>query len=243
MTSATPQLVAARPSTLLEFGRAGEAVKSLLSGLAEFPDAPGLLDLLARAQLKLDPHAAVETAARLIAVEPDSHRGYLLASSAQMLLGRRRKAVRLAELAVTRAPHSGACHAQLAQSLAGHPLRYRRARSAARTGLKLAPTDPNVHIAAGVVAFGVGRSRQASRHYRAALELDPTHSVAQTNHAIVRQEHGNTAKALKELSNAIQLDPKNAQPRRAFDGLIYRTICDLLIVWIFVNMAVTVLRA
>ena len=243
MTSPTSQLVAARASTLLELDRFGEAAKTLRSGLAESPDEPALLDLLVRAQLKLDPRAAVETAARLIAVAPDSHRGYLLASTAQMLLGRRRKARSLAQLAVTRAPHSGACHAQLAQSMAGQPLRYRRARRAKRNAIKITPTEPKVNVAAGAVAFGIGRTRRASRHYRAALELDPTHSVAQTNHAIVRHEHGNTAKALKELSNALQLDPKNAQTRRAFDATIYRAICDLLIVWIFVNVAVTVIRA
>jgi tetratricopeptide (TPR) repeat protein len=237
------QLVAARASTLLELNRSDEAIKALLSGLAEFPDQPALLDVLARAQLKLDPHAAAETAGRLIAVAPDSHRGFLLGSHAHMRLHRRRMARRLAELAVERAPHSGVCHAQLAQSMAGQPLRYRRAKSAARTALELAPTDPDVHVAAGNVALGIGWTRRAGRHYRSALELDPTHSIAQTNRAIVRHEHGNTAKALKELSNALQVDPQNAQTRRAFDAAIYRAICDLLIVWIFVNCAVTVLRA
>ena len=241
MTTAIQDVVAARATTLLELGRAGEAVNALRSALAEYPDEPALLDLLARAQLKLDPYAATETAHRLIAAAPASHRGYLLAAIANILLGRPRQARQHAEQAVKQAPRNGLCHAQLAQSLAGQPLNYLRARRAARTALELAPNNPDAHVAAGNVALGIGRTSRAGRHYRDALEIDPTHSVAQTNYAIVRYENGNTAKALKELSNALRSDPKNAQTRRVFDALIYRAIIDLLFVWMFVNLAVIVL--
>lgn len=242
MTTATQEVVAARANTLLELGRAGEAVSALTSALAQYPDEPALLDLLARAQLKLDPHAAVETADRLIAAQPASHRGYLLAAIANIFLGRSRQARQHAERAVKLAPNNSLCHAQFAQSMAGQLRNYLRARRAAKTAIELAPNNPVAHVTAGNVALCIGRTSRARRHFRDALQIDPTNSVAQTNYALVRYEYGNTAKALKELSSALRSDPKNPQTRRVFDQVIYRAICDLLIVWFLVNFAVTLLR-
>lgn len=219
--------VAARAQALVEVRRNADAIAMLQRALAEQPQDAELLALLCQAQFDVDPQAAGTTARALIEADPADYRGYLFASYAASRLGRRKDAIRFAELAVEQGPQEHECHAQLAQALAGRFFKYKRGRASARRALELDPHSPRGHIAAGNVDFNAGDPYRARRHYRRALELEPHLNVAQTNIALTSQAKGDTGRALGILQNLLVLDPQDPQARRVLDRLIREVIIDL----------------
>jgi tetratricopeptide (TPR) repeat protein len=228
VTSEAVESAAARAAALIDLARHGEAVPLLQQALASRPHDAGLLDLLAHAQLHVDPRAAAEVASRLVEAAPQSHRGYLLGSFAAMELGRRRDAVALARQAIELAPYVAMNHAQLAQALAMKRLiRYRRAMRVARRAIELAPESPVGYIAAGNVELASGSGRRAQKWYRKALELQPTDRAARVNLAIADRRRGRLDDAYAGILTRLEHDPRDAFALRLLDSMIYRTLASL----------------
>lgn len=236
------ELVAARAQALVARNRHRQAAQLLERALGEEPHDEELLDLLAQAQLELDPPRAVDTAGRLVAAAPDSHRGHLLASFALDRLGDQRGAVASARKAVELAPWLPVTHTQLAQALVGRRRSYGEARRAAARALELAPDDAAVYVTAGNVELGRGRSRRARRLYRRALELDPMLSAAHVNVALTDNVHGNLGSAFGGLQSVLALDPADEAARRVLDNVVYTALVHLLWVALVVSWAVAILR-
>lgn len=228
----------ARARGLVDLGRAGEALPLLRDALAHAPHDPRLLDLLAQAEVAVDPAAGRATAAALAAATPESHRGYLLGSVAALGCDDQRDAERLARLAVARGPHVGMCHAVLAQALAGRR-RFRKARAAARRAIVLDPGSSTTHVVAGCVELAGRRKRKARRLFERALELDPADPDAQKNLAIANGALGEVTTAPEILQSLLALDPRDADARRLFDRVIGATIADLQ--WVVLGASVILL--
>jgi len=213
---------------LLDLGRAQAAIELVEHALAHEPDDPELLDVLACAQIEVDPRRAQVSAARLAGVDPGGHRGYLLGSIAVLQLGYVQEAIRLAQTAALNAPSHAPCHAHLAQALARDARQLDRGRASARTALELAPNSALSHVAAGNVELHAGRRPAARRHYRRALELDPTNTTAQMNLAVIGGVERDVGGTLQSLQALLALEPNEAGARDLFDHFFQNAVIDLL---------------
>jgi tetratricopeptide (TPR) repeat protein len=241
VTAEPADTAAARAAALIDLDRHAEAVPLLEQALASRPHDEELLDLLAQAQLPEAPDSAAETAKQLVAVAPQSHRGYLLASIAAMKLGRRQEAVARARTAVELAPEEAMTHAQLAQAMAtGRLLRRRKAMRAAERAMELAPESHVPYVAAGNVELASGSARRAGKWYRKALELEPASGVARTNLAITDRRRGRLNAAYAGILERLEADPQDEFALRLLEGTLYRTLAHLQ--WIVLVLLFVVLE-
>lgn len=216
-----------RASALTEIGRAAEAIAILQTELAGNPDDPDLLDALAVAQLDVSAPDALETAGKLIALDPDGYRGHYLAALACMNLNRVKEAVAHAEAAVTAVPYLADAQAAYAESVSRQPGKRDQALEAAHRAIGLAPGDPVGYVAAGNVELHYGNWRRAEKRYLAALEIDPTDHAASLNLALVRDARGSVAPAFADARNLLSLDPQDDGARGVLDEIAYTTLVHL----------------
>jgi tetratricopeptide (TPR) repeat protein len=232
----TVTAAAARAEALLEVDRHAEAVPLLERALAAAPDDEWLLDLLAQAQLVVDPQAALETAGRLAQVDPQSHRGPLLTALAYGRLGDQWRRVESARRAVVQAPWHPAVQAYYAQSLVGRRGNaLKEARAAAATAIELAPEDSIGYVTAGNVELGRGRVKEAEAYYRRALEVDPTSADAQAKVALIHGVQGRLNHAYGDVESLLRVDPRDPVARVVLDETIYATLVHLQ--WIVIAVA------
>ena len=225
--SGAVEFPAVRAQTLIELDRHDEAVPLLLQALASDPDDTWLLDLLAQAQLQVDPAAALATSRKLIALEPDDHRGHLLAALAARKSAGARDAERHARQAVELAPHSPNAHVVLAQTLVDRKRKLREAMRHAKEAVELAPHDAMGYLTAGNVELRRGHGRQADVWYRRALDLDPTDQTAAANLALTHSVRGRPAEALAEASALLRVDPQDEWARHVLHDAVYTTLVHL----------------
>jgi tetratricopeptide (TPR) repeat protein len=227
---------------LIELDRHAEAMPLVERALADSPEDEELLDLLAQAQLEVDPGAAATTAARLAGIAPDSYRGYLIGSLAASQLGRGRDAIGLARRSVELAPWDARARSQLAQSLVGRRFKYREALREAEEAVALAPEDTGGYVTAGNVELGRGRLRRAKRWYEQALEVDPADGIAQHNVALTSKVQGRMGASLGEVTALLAVDPRDERGRTLLDEVVYTTLVHLQWVVVVLAFAVGLLR-
>jgi hypothetical protein len=212
----------ARARSLVELRRWPEARDVIAGLLAEDPDRPSLHGLMCQAQLGLKQHMqAVESAKRLVALQPDGEWGHRLLSIA-LLDSRHRSAaaVQAAQEAVRLAPHKWETHQTLAQALMGTTFGgTTRARPAAERAVELAPHEPLAHFTLGLVAQRLGDLDAARGSYREALRLDPQNASALNNLAVIESKH-RFGRQLRGYAAALRADP---QGEVAKDNLVVVT--------------------
>jgi tetratricopeptide (TPR) repeat protein len=226
-----------RASALVEAGRNADAVALLKSELAGSPDDPELLDELAVAQLDLSSVDALETARKLIAVDPNGHRGHVIASIACNSLDEVSGAISHAEAAIAAAPYLPIGHALYATALSRKKGRRNAALKAAERAIELAPDDPVGYRAAGSVELHYGNWRRAQKRLETSLELDPMDRAAAMNLAVAREAGGNLSHAFADTRNLLSLDPRDADARDVLDGIAYTTLVHvawvlLVLLWV-----------
>jgi len=182
---------ALRAQALLDAGRPAAARDAAARLLAAHPDDSGVLVLLGRAELGLGRYAsAAALGERAAAAGPegaegsDGEAGLLLAACAWTAAGRRPEAVAAAVRATRCAPGSWRAWAQLAVSGAAGGRAGAGARAAARRAVRLAPQEPEAHLALAVALRPTvpWRARPA---LAAALRLDPQHPIAHVDLGLV----------------------------------------------------------
>jgi tetratricopeptide (TPR) repeat protein len=163
-----------RARALLDLERNQEAAETARQALAEEPDDPEILMLLALAEWKLDNHAEAERAV-LAALELTPDEPALLCVYAHVVAsaGQLDKAERLAERAASVDPEN----AYVARTRA--EIAYLQGRDAdvqrhGHDALALEADDPQTHAILGATDAERGRARLAERHLRTSAELDPS---------------------------------------------------------------------
>lgn len=235
--------LADRAEALLDAGRAEDAAQLAAQGLAVEPEDEELLEILARARLDGDPAAALAAATRLAAVAPENPNGSLVAAYAQLRLGKRRAAERLAEQAVELAPWEAGAHAALAQARAGRRRSYRSAQAAAQHAVELAPDHAVGYVAAGNVELGRAKWAAAEEWYRRALEVDPANATAQGNLSIATRHGGNLGGAFANAQSVLRFDPADAHARAQLDETVFTTLSHLQMIVFAIALVVFVIRA
>ena len=217
----------ARASALVDVGRSSEAIGLLQTELAGSPDDPELLDTLAVAQLDVSATDALATSRRLIAVDPQGHRGHVVAAIACSSLDDVTGAISHAEAAVAAAPYLPLGHALYASALSRRKGKRKAALEAAERAIELAPDDPVGYRAAGAVELHNGNWRRAEKRFKIALVLDPTDRIAAMNLAVAREARGSLGHAFAETGNLLSLDPRDDHARDVLDDIVYTTLVHL----------------
>jgi Flp pilus assembly protein TadD len=168
--------------SLVALGRYAEAASMLSTQLAADPDNAVLVALLARCQIGTgDYPAALATANRYVAMQPEDEWGHRLASVALDRMGNSEEALLAAQQAVRLAPLEWRTHVQLAMAAVDARGRLVEARDAAARAVTLAPNEPGAHFAVGVVAQARHEDDIARAAYERTLALNPQHAQAHNN--------------------------------------------------------------
>lgn len=219
---------------LLQLGRAAEALARLSLLAARDPQNADVHGLLAQALLAVDqPEPAAEAARRAAALAPHAAWPHRLASLSYDRLGKQRLALAEGRHAVQLGPHEWAAFACLATAAKRRRSTRREAQAAAAEALRLAPTEPEAHRVAGMVAMAAGRRTEASAHFARALSIDPQN--ASTLNEVGRlklagrlpKSGTQLAGAANSFAQAVQTDPAAMTSRHNLDVVIRSFLAKL----------------
>lgn len=211
-----------RVQSLVELGRYAEARDAVRSLLAEQPDDPVLLGLLAQALLGLDDdRGALEVGNRLVGVAPEEEYGHRICSIALLALKIPQGAVAAAAEAVRLAPLSHRTHVQYAMAALGIPSLLQDARAAAFRAAELGPHDADAHFVIGLVHEALHQPDTARQAYRRALALEPGHTAAQNNLTLLDSRF-RLRSAARGFATALSHDPQASYVHQNLDLLAYR---------------------
>jgi tetratricopeptide (TPR) repeat protein len=231
-----------RARALLDLGRTDEARAMLARILAVEPSDVEALVVLSLAQAD-EPRASLETARRVLSLDPENLQGLLLCADACLELNRVNEAVEYARAAVEEAPWLAAAHASLAQSLGRRRGRQDEAVQAARRAIELDPEEPIGYIAAGNIEMARAEWKEAERWYRKALEVDPSDRTAQVNLVTAQESSGRISPAFSEAAALLRLDPRDQYALSVLHETVYTTLVHLLWVATLLLFVVAVVRA
>jgi tetratricopeptide (TPR) repeat protein len=220
--------IVARAEALVDAGRPQQAIELLSKELGTAPDDALMLRSLARAQLLVDPGAALGSAQRLIALAPEDEDGYYFAALAHDELGNRQAAVESARAAMALAPDDPHVLMAFAITRSRRPRGHRESMRAANRAIEVAPESSAGYVAAGAVELHAGHWRRSAKWFERALEIDPHDAMAQINLAIAKQGAGNVAAALGGVDGMLRFDPSDRDAREVLDDVVYTTLVHLL---------------
>jgi Flp pilus assembly protein TadD len=206
-----------RVRTLLNLGRAAEAMEACRRLLAADPDNPELLIVASIAAMRVKRnHEAVTYGRRAVALAPHADSAHGALASALLADGWEQDATSAAYTAVRLGPQNWVNHLRLAQCLLAVPGEREGAWQAASRAVELAPHEPETHLMIAEVAFTGGPSTPAEidlaeRAILEALRLDPTNAAAQNDLArvqLARSGVGGASAVLAGFSGAAVADPR-----------------------------------
>ena len=205
----------ARARMLLELDRDAEARTLLTALVAQDPDDPHLLCLLAQSCLGVGDAAAALTAAqRAVQLAPDDEWPYRLLSIA---LARRRAmqpAREAAATAVRLAPDEWQVHVNRAHVDALTCRVDQSTHEAAWRAVLLAPHEAETHAALGSVLLELRRMPEAEQALREALRLNPQHYSALNDLARIDLRRHRLGRAARGFADAAALSPDDQAAAR-----------------------------
>jgi cytochrome c-type biogenesis protein CcmH/NrfG len=179
----------ARAAALFERLEPAQAAEQLADVLAADPESVEGWVLMARARLALDDvTAALDAAAKAIALTSEDPRPLAMASRALTLLGRHEEAITMAYRAVIAEPTNALWHDRVAWSLLAADRQIADAEQAARTAIGLNPHEAHHYFTHGVTLDALGHADQARQAFMISLRLEPENPVAGRRLAILNGE-------------------------------------------------------
>jgi tetratricopeptide (TPR) repeat protein len=227
--------VVKRAEALMEIDRDREAAALLRQALASHPEDPQLLDTLGTALLDVDDRQALEVAERLIRVDPEGHRGHVIAATACDSLGRKDEAEAHARRSIEAAPWLWVPHAVLAEVLSGRRGRRDEANDAIRHALELQPENATLYLVRGNIDLAYGDWARAKMWYEKALQIDPTLTAAQRALVVAHDGQDMLNAAVVSADQLLRLDPQDTQARRVLTEVVYTTLMHVQ--WVLLALA------
>jgi tetratricopeptide (TPR) repeat protein len=231
-----------RAELLDDVGRKDEAIALLLPLLASEPENVDALVALTSVYLDTDLKAALETAQRAMALDPDDVRPILHAAGAALDLNRVPEGVMYARRAVEEAPWLAAAHALLAFGLCRRKKTRGEARQAAQRAIELEPNLAVGYNAAGTVELAAGEWKAAADWYRKALEVEPHDTTAQANLVTAQEADGRLAPAFADAHALLTVDPRDEHGLEVLKETVYTTLVHMLWIAAVVFFAIAALR-
>lgn len=175
-----------RIESLIDLGRCDEARDRVWKALADDPSDLGLVQLDAVASLGLgEATHAVAASRRAVAIAPSDPVGHRLLAASLVELGVAYEAAEPARRAVALEPTDPANLVTLVAVAAAFTKIADEGHRAGEAALRLAPHDPDVHFAIGLLAHHTRRRTEAREAYERTLTLDPLHLGARNNLALL----------------------------------------------------------
>jgi tetratricopeptide (TPR) repeat protein len=206
-----------RARALLSVGRAEQAQGELARLLARAPDSVEGLCLLARCHEATDRYREMLAASeRAAAAAPDAEWPHRLRSIALRKLDRVPASVAAARRSVQLAPHIWQAHVNLVEALLadGSVEALRDAYRSVLQARRLAPEEPEVHVAGGRFYHAISDPAAARRCYQRTLALDPGNGTARNNLAVVELRQGRPTRAGERLQDVLAERPTEALYQR-----------------------------
>lgn len=197
--------------TLIDAGRADDAVVLLHRFLAAEPTDVAALALLALAHLRAHRWSDALTAAdRAIGLSPGYPQAWQRRAIALVELDRTADAEAAASEYLRLAPDDWHAHYTMARVLRTRRGRRQAALRHAQRAVELAPNDADAHNLLGVVYRTLEDKDGAGAAYRAALAIDPTHALARSNLALLTLGRAGHEQIMAGLREAAAIDPQQA---------------------------------
>jgi Flp pilus assembly protein TadD len=197
--------------TLIDAGRADDAVVLLHRFLADEPTDVTALALLSLAHLRAHRWTDALTAADLaIGLQPDYPQAWQRRAIALIELDRTADAEAAAGEYLRLAADDWHAHYTLARVLRVQRGKRHAALRHAQRAVELAPGDADAHNLLGVVHRTLEDKVSAGHAYRAALAIDPTHALARSNLALLSLGQADHEHVMAGLREAASIDPQQA---------------------------------
>lgn len=197
--------------TLIDAGRADDAVVLLHRFLADQPTDVTALALLSLAHLRAHRWTDALGAADLaIGLAPDYQQAWQRRAIALIELDRTADAEAAAGEYLRLGPDDWHAHYTMARVLRVQRGKRQAALRHARRAVELAPGDADAHNLLGVVHRTLEDKVSAGHAYRAALAIDPTHALARSNLALLTLGQVNHEHVMAGLREAAAIDPQQA---------------------------------
>ncbi len=182
--------------------------------LAEVPEHPGVISLLALTLSALDRHdEAVSTAQNAVGLAPDEpYVHYCLA-----IVHLNRKKIQLAQHAIREAVQLDPENAEYRSLMASaHMARreYREALQAAEGGLELDPEHEQCTNLKAMALTQLGRKDEATRVIQGALQRDPDNSWTHSNQGWSHLHQNQPHKAAEHFREALRINPNNEHAKQ-----------------------------
>jgi tetratricopeptide (TPR) repeat protein len=209
-----------RAALLLEAGRPEAAADVLASSLGQTPDDPRALRLMSTACLALDRlPEAWHAAERSVVTEPGSAASHLAMSAVLLRYRKFHEALAAATEATRLEPEWPWAWVRLAETAAGSEI----GRRAGEQAVRLAPDDPDAHLALGSAVL-VTDPTLAADCFERALALDPSSARARNNLALVRHRGGRVLDGIDGYVGAVRADMSLAVARENVELAIGQVI-------------------
>ncbi len=205
-----------RALLLFETNRPAEAEKMLMEGLAQDPEQPLTLTLLAICRLRLNKDAAaLEASQQALMLAPDHT--FVLTTHGRTLAANRKNAdARRALMSALEVdPTYAEAYSVLAQ-IEYSEQRWEMTLHNAESGLEHDPSDQTLINLRAMALVKLNRSEEAAQTMDYALYNDPEDSFSHGNKGWVHVERGQYDEAVASFREALRLDPNNEYAR---DGL------------------------
>ncbi|MFI8965998.1 tetratricopeptide repeat protein [Streptomyces sp. NPDC053493] len=217
---------------LFDLGRFEQAAELAARHLADEPDDPAALVLLARCRHRLgDEQQALTTVEQALRAQPDFVAAWLMLTHILLATRQYDRAEETARHAVALAPRHWATHYTLGTVLDRSVRAERRhaAYEAARTAVALAPEESDTHFLVGLTAHRLGHHQVAERAYETALRLDPQSSEAHNNLSLLHlrrrwRRPGSWTKAAQGFVRSAALDLNDRQARYNLETMAWGTV-------------------
>jgi tetratricopeptide (TPR) repeat protein len=209
-----------RALVLLETKRFADAEQHLKSSLAQNPEDPRSLALLALCQLQLDKKTEALTAAQqAVGLAPDDPFVRTTLGRALLYNNQPEAARQALKSALETDPTHADAYAVLSQ-LDYHERRWDMALHNAEKGLEHDPEDQTLLNLRAMALVKLNRSAEAADTTDYALHNDPEDSFAHSNKGWVKLEQGHYDEAAAAFREALRFDPNNEHAREGLKEAI-----------------------
>jgi tetratricopeptide (TPR) repeat protein len=163
---------------------------------------------IVRKNVENDAEGALEAARRLVEIDGDNPRSWILLADMHNALAHREEAREAVDRALELQPGFAFAHMWLAWSYSVfEPLDLAQAEAHARHAVELAPNEVTPHDYLGDALRQQGRLEEAAQAYTAGAELDPTNALMIQQRGHVNTFLGRFAEARADYDAAAALEP------------------------------------
>ena len=208
-------------ATLLDMGRAGDAVTTLRRAVSLSPKSVAARYWSGQAAMAGGDHArAVQELEAALALDPQAHPvHYPLAMAYRAAGNERRAADHLTEWKEGRITPDDPLMDQVTdvlQTAVGYEVRgtqaleagrWREAAALFRRGLETSPRDPALHQNLGTALFLGGDAAAALAEFQEAVRLSPGYARAHFSLGVLMDANGRDAEAVQRYRDAVKYDP------------------------------------